>query len=109
MEEKSRRKARRRFLNEEDQSDICETSCILTTFSVATHVSRKVGVIHVKERLDAGDDPAQIAADYAIDLADVYHALAYYYDNPEEMDAIEERRDKFIASIQNEHTNARRA
>lgn len=66
---------------------------------------RRVSVIHIKERLDAGDDTAQIAADYDIDLADVYHALAYYYDNPEEMDAIEERRDEFIVSIRNERAN----
>ncbi|EMA40525.1 hypothetical protein C447_04477 [Halococcus hamelinensis 100A6] len=62
----------------------------------------RVGVIHIKERLDAGDDPAQIAADYDIDLADVYHALAYYYDTPEEMDEIETRRDAFVEDIRRE-------
>lgn len=59
----------------------------------------RVGVVHVRERFDAGDDPAQIAADYGLDLADVYHALACYYDNPDEMNAIERRREQFIDSI----------
>ena len=65
----------------------------------------RVGVIHVKERLDAGDDPAQITTDYDIDLADVYHALAYYYDNPEEMDGIEARREAFVEGIRRERPN----
>jgi uncharacterized protein (DUF433 family) len=69
----------------------------------------RVGVIHIKERLDAGDDPAQVAADYDIHLADIYHALAYYYDNPKEIDAIEKRRDEFIAGVRNEQANVRRA
>ena len=66
----------------------------------------RVGVIHVKERLDAGDDPAQVAADYDIDLADVYHALAYYYDNPAEMDEIEARRARFVEDIRRERPDA---
>jgi uncharacterized protein (DUF433 family) len=59
----------------------------------------RVGVIQVKERVDAGDDPAQIAADCGVDLADIHHALAYYYDNPGEMDAIEDRRERFVERI----------
>lgn len=59
----------------------------------------RVGVIQVKERVDAGDEPAQIAADCGIGLADVFVALAYYYDNPGVMDAIERRREAFIEDI----------
>lgn len=66
----------------------------------------RVGVIHVKERLDAGDDPAQITTDYDIDLADVYHALAYYHDNPAEMDEIEARRESFVEGIRRERPDA---
>ena len=62
----------------------------------------RIGIIHIKERLDAGDDVAQIATDYDIDLADVYHALAYYYDNPAEMDEIEARREAFVKDIRRE-------
>ena len=66
----------------------------------------RVGVIHVKERLDAGDDPAQITTDYDIDLADVYHALAYYHDNPAEMDEIEAHRESFVEGIRRERPDA---
>ena len=58
--------------------------------------------------------PARTAADYDIDLADVYHALAYYYDNPEEMDddnpeemdGIEARREAFVEGIRRERPDA---
>lgn len=66
----------------------------------------RVGVIHVKERVDAGDEPAQIAADYDLDLADVYGALAYYYDNPDEMDEIERRREAFVEDLESGRPDA---
>ena len=66
----------------------------------------RVGVVHVVKRYDAGDDPAQIAADYDIDVADVYYALAYYHDNPGEMDRIETRRREFVESIRRERPDA---
>ena len=59
----------------------------------------RVGVVHVKERIDAGDEAAQIAADYDIGLADVFAALAYYYDNPDVMDGVERRRESFVEEI----------
>ena len=59
----------------------------------------RVGVVHVKERVDAGDEAAQVAADCGIDLADVFAALAYYYDNPDAMDEIERRRESFVEEI----------
>lgn len=59
----------------------------------------RVGVIHVKERIDAGDEAAQIAADYDIGLADVFAALAYYYDNPSVMGEVERRREDFVEGI----------
>jgi len=47
---------------------------------------RRIGVHHIATRvIDAGDPPEQVAADYDLDIADVYRALVYYYDNPEEM------------------------
>jgi uncharacterized protein (DUF433 family) len=54
---------------------------------------RRIGVHHIaKQVLDAEVAPAQVAADYDLDLADVYRALTYYYDHPEEMQAVRERR-----------------
>lgn len=53
----------------------------------------RIGVHHVAERvLDADRSPADVAAEYDLDLADVFRALTYYYDNPEEMRAVRERR-----------------
>jgi uncharacterized protein (DUF433 family) len=47
---------------------------------------RRIGVLHIAARvIDKGERPEAVAADYELDLADVYHALAYYYDHPQEM------------------------
>jgi uncharacterized protein (DUF433 family) len=47
---------------------------------------RRIGVHHIAKRVvDAGESPEQVAADYDLDIADVYRALTYYYDNREEM------------------------
>jgi len=47
---------------------------------------RRIGVLHVATRVLDGDEPPEsVAADFDLDLADVYRALAYYYDNPDEM------------------------
>jgi uncharacterized protein (DUF433 family) len=44
----------------------------------------------VEER---GVDPETVADRYDLDMADVYHALAYYHDHPREMSAIETERE----------------
>ncbi len=54
---------------------------------------RRIGVHHVAKRvLDAGESPEQVAADYDLDIADVYRALVYYYDHAEEMRQIQAER-----------------
>lgn len=54
---------------------------------------RRIGVHHIATRvLDAGDSPEQVAADYDIDIADVYRALVYYYDHVDEMRQIQAER-----------------
>ncbi len=46
---------------------------------------------------DGGLSPAKIVADYpTITLADVHAALAYYHDNPEEIEAEFQREDELI-------------
>lgn len=55
---------------------------------------RRIGVHHVASRVvDAGESPEQVAADYGLDLADVYRALAYYYDHPDEMRSVAAERE----------------
>lgn len=73
-------------------------SDIVTTESVLAGAPRiggtRIGVHHIAERvLDADQSPADVAADYDLELADVYRALTYYYDHPKEMQMIRERRD----------------
>lgn len=54
---------------------------------------RRIGVHHIAKRvLDAGESPEQVAADYDLDIADVYRALVYYYDHAEEMRHIQAER-----------------
>ncbi|PSQ36788.1 hypothetical protein BRD08_04135 [Halobacteriales archaeon SW_10_66_29] len=54
---------------------------------------RRIGVHHVaKQVVDTGESPEQVAADYGLDIADVYRALVYYYDNPEEMRRVQAER-----------------
>ena len=43
----------------------------------------------VEER---GEDPEAVADRYDLDVADVYHALAYYHDHPREMRDVERER-----------------
>lgn len=41
-----------------------------------------------------GVDPETVADRYDLDVADVYHALAYYHDHPREMSGVEAERDE---------------
>lgn len=42
-------------------------------------------------------EPRTVADRHDLDLADVYQALAYYHDNPEEMAVVERQRRETIA------------
>lgn len=53
---------------------------------------RRISVLQIAERvIDAGQSPEYIADQLDLSLGEVYHALAYYYDHIEEMNAIRER------------------
>ena len=45
----------------------------------------RIGVLHVYDMVVGGAEPAEVADSLDIDLGRVYEALAYYYDNPDEM------------------------
>lgn len=46
----------------------------------------RIGVMHLYRRYEAGEVPEEIAADYdGVTVADVHHALAYAFDNPDEI------------------------
>lgn len=52
---------------------------------------RRISVLDVKDWIDDGRSPTRIAADFDLDLADVYRALAYYHEHPEEIREWRER------------------
>lgn len=52
----------------------------------------RVTVLDVVRRVEErGLAPERVADRFSLDIADVYEALAYYHNNPEEMDEIEAR------------------
>lgn len=54
---------------------------------------RRVTVLRIKELVEERGLPAVDVADmHDLDVADVYAALTYYYEHPEEMASVEKRR-----------------
>ena len=54
---------------------------------------RRITVSHIHALVEQRDLDAQTAADrFDLTASEVYHALAYYHDHPEEMRTVEERR-----------------
>ena len=65
----------------------------------------RITVRHVYERVhERGLRPETVAERYNLDIADVYHALAYYHEHPEEMREVERRRDEAIKSAREKTT-----
>lgn len=56
---------------------------------------RRISVLRIYDLVkSSGDSPEAVADTFDLDLADVYRALAYYYDHPDEMRAIREDRER---------------
>ena len=65
----------------------------------------RITVRHVYERVHGrGLRPETVAERYNLDIADVYHALAYYHEHPKEMREVERRRDEAIKSAREKTT-----
>jgi len=63
---------------------------------------RRITVQFIRAQVEErGLDPRTVADRHDIDVADVYRALTYYHDNPEEMRAIE--RDRQLAAKDHAH------
>lgn len=61
---------------------------------------RRISVRQVYALVEERGENAEAVADrYDLDVADVYHALAYYHDNPREMRDIERTRRDAIAEF----------
>lgn len=60
----------------------------------------RISVLHIYDQVVAGnDDPASVADALDLTLGQVYEALAYYYNNPDEMRLIREHRDKARSDV----------
>ena len=52
--------------------------------------------------LDGGDDPATVADQLDLSLAEIHEALAYYYANVDEMETDRRRREELVDSLERE-------
>ncbi len=64
---------------------------------IAGHRIRVQDVVVWHERLDLSAD--EIASEYGLSLADVYAALAYYYDHREDIDRVIRADEEFVAEL----------
>lgn len=56
---------------------------------------RRISVDFLYARVEeAGIDPHQVADQHELEIADVYRALAYYHEHPDEMEALQVQRDE---------------
>jgi len=65
----------------------------------------RITVRHVYHRVhERGLRPETVADRHSLDIADVYHALAYYHDHTEEMATVEQRHQE-AAETAREHSD----
>jgi uncharacterized protein (DUF433 family) len=65
----------------------------------------RVSVRHIYARVhERGLHPETVADRLNLDTADVYHALAYYHEHPEEMAEVEHRREKAMQEAEEQTT-----
>lgn len=58
---------------------------------------RRIGVHQIVSLVVDGDlEPEEMAVRYDLELADIHRAIAYYYENPEAIRAVQERRREVI-------------
>lgn len=62
---------------------------------------RRIGVHFVHERVEGcGLDPQTVADRHDLDVAEVYRALAYFHEHPEEMAAIRRERQRKLEAAE---------
>jgi uncharacterized protein (DUF433 family) len=65
----------------------------------------RVSVRHIHARVHGrGLRPETVAERLNLDIADVYRALAYYYDHPEEMAEVQRRREEAMKKAEKKTT-----
>jgi uncharacterized protein (DUF433 family) len=64
---------------------------------------RRIAVRQIAElAIDGGVQPAEVADQLEIELADVHRALTYYYDHPEEMATVRKRHREAMDRVREE-------
>lgn len=67
---------------------------------------RRISVLQVADMVREGDRSAEYVADQLdCSLAEVYTALAYYYDHPEQMESLRDRHRELEADLQETSTD----
>ena len=62
---------------------------------------RRVSVLQVAERIVThGQEPERVADQLGISMGEVHHALAYYYDHPDEMNEVRGRHEELEAELE---------
>lgn len=68
----------------------------------------RISVLDVKRRvIDGDEDPFAVAAEYDLDPAAVFTALAYYYENPGEMQSLEADHERRLERVRHETQDVR--
>jgi len=69
----------------------------------------RIGVYFVHERVEGrGLEPQTVADRHDLDVADVYRALAYYHEDPDEMARIERKRNEIHENAESDPNVAMR-
>lgn len=69
----------------------------------------RITVLDVKRRvIDGDEDPFAVASEYDIEVAAVFEALAYFYDNVEEMHQREAERENRLQQIRHQSAQLRK-
>lgn len=62
---------------------------------------RRISVLQIAEMVvDAGDEPAEVADQLDVSLAEVHGALSYYYDHIDEMERLRQRRAELFDDLE---------
>jgi len=79
-----------------------ETRRIVHNLMDEPHIAdRRISVRQIYALVEGRDEPPEAVADrYDLDVAAVYHALAYYHDHPREMSKVETERDDSLEAVQ---------
>lgn len=81
-----------------------QTGRIVQELMPVPHIEgRRISVLTIHDRVEGrGLDPKTVADRHDLDVGDVYHALAYYHDNPDEMMDLREQREELVDEFREE-------